>query len=143
MSKSRLLVRHSIVRENSALKKRLRGEINMHYTLLFYETPEDFSHRTDPLHQQEYLAGWSHYVNALRGSGIVVSSSGLYPPDTATTIRRQGGEMLVQDGPITETKEQLGGFFVIDVPDLDTALEWAARCPIDAVEIRQNIPPMK
>jgi hypothetical protein len=143
MSKSRLLVRHSIVRENSALKKRLRGEINMHYTLLFYETPEDFSHRTDPLHQQEYLAGWSHYVDALRGSGIVVSSSGLYPPDTATTLRRQGGEMLVQDGPITETKEQLGGFFIIDVPDLDTALEWAARCPIDAVEIRQNIPPMK
>jgi hypothetical protein len=115
----------------------------MHYTLLFYESKEDFSLRTDPLRQQEYLASWSHYVNALRDSGIVVSGAGLHPPETATTLRRQGGEMLVQDGPITETKEQLGGFFIIDVPDLDTALEWAARCPNNAVEVRRNLPPIK
>ncbi|KIL39895.1 dgpfaetke family protein [Gordoniibacillus kamchatkensis] len=115
----------------------------MHYTLLFYETPEEFSHRNDPLKQQDYMAGWAHYVKALRDAGIVVSSSGLYPPETAASLRRQGGEMLVQDGPITETKEQLGGFFVIDVPDLDTALEWASRCPNNAVEVRQNIPPIK
>ena len=115
----------------------------MHYTLLFYESPEDFADRTDPSRQQQYLAGWSHYVKALRESGIVVSGSGLFPPETATTLRRQGGETLVQDGPITETKEQLGGFFVVDVPDLDTALEWAARCPVNTVEVRQNIPPIK
>jgi hypothetical protein len=115
----------------------------MHYTLLFYETPEDFSLRTDPLRQQEYLASWSHYAKALRESGIVVSGSGLYPPETATSLRRRDGEMLVQDGPITETKEQLGGFFIIDVPNLDTALEWAARCPNNTVELRRNLPPMK
>jgi hypothetical protein len=115
----------------------------MHYTLLFYESPEDFSFRTDPLRQQEYLAGWSHYANALRDSGIVVSGAGLYAPETATSLRRSDGEMLVQDGPITETKEQLGGFFIIDVPDLDTALEWAARCPNNAVEVRRNLPPIK
>jgi hypothetical protein len=86
----------------------------MHYTLLFYESSEDFSLRTDSLCQQEYSANWSHYVKALRESGIVVSGSGLYPPETATTLRRRDGEMLVQDGPITETKEQLGGFFIID-----------------------------
>jgi hypothetical protein len=78
----------------------------------------------------------------LRDSGIVVSGSGLYAPDTATTLKRRDGEMLVQDGPITETKEQLGGFFIIDVADLDTALEWAARGPVDAVEVRQNLPSM-
>jgi hypothetical protein len=115
----------------------------MHYTLLFYESPEDFSLRTDPLRQQDYLSSWSHYVNALRKSGIVVSGSALYPPETATTLRRRDGEMLVQDGPIIETKEQLGGFFIIDVPDLDTALEWAARCPNNTVELRRNLPPMK
>jgi hypothetical protein len=114
----------------------------MHYTLLFYESPEGFSHRTNPLKQQEYLAGWSHYVHALRESGIMVSGAGLHLPETATSLRRRDGEMLVQDGPITETKEQLGGFFIIDAPDLDTALEWAARCPISAVEVRQNLPPM-
>jgi hypothetical protein len=115
----------------------------MHYTLLFYESQEDFSNRTDPLRQQTYLASWSHYVHALRNSGVVVTGSGLYPPETATSLRRKEDEMLVQDGPITETKEQLGGFFIIDVPDLDTALEWASRSPVNAVEVRQNIPAIK
>jgi len=115
----------------------------MHYTLLFYESPEDFSARTDPSRQQAYLAGWTHYVKALREAGIVVSSSGLYPPETATTLRRRDGELLVQDGPVTETKEQIGGLFIIDVPDLDKALEWAARSPVNAVEVRQNIPQIK
>lgn len=115
----------------------------MHYTLLFYESPDDFSHRTDPLHKEEYLASWSHYVHALRNSGIVVAGSGLYPPETASAVRRRNGETHVQDGPITETKEQLGGFFIIDVPDLDTALEWAARGPAQAVEVRENIPAIK
>lgn len=114
----------------------------MHYALLFYESPEEFSLRTDPL-RQEYAASWSHYVKALRESGIVVSGAGLCAPETAASIRRRDGEMLVQDGPITETKEQLGGFFIIDVPDTDTALEWAARCPSIAVEVRQTIPPIK
>jgi hypothetical protein len=49
----------------------------------------------------------------------------------------------VQDGPVTETKEQLGGFFTIDVPSIDVALEWAARGPTNAVEVRQNIPSLK
>ncbi|MCZ8513067.1 YciI family protein [Paenibacillus filicis] len=115
----------------------------MHYTLLFYENPEDFAARKDPSRQQDYLSSWSHYVHALRKSGIVVSGSGLYPPETATTLRRHDGEMLVQDGPISETKEQVGGFFIIDVPDQDKALEWAARAPVDAVEVRQNIPSIK
>jgi len=112
----------------------------MNYTLMFYESQEDFAARTDPARQQEYLAGWTHYVNALRQSGIAVFGAGLHGPETAATMKRRGGELAVQDGPFPETKEQLGGIFVIDVPDLDTALECAARGPVDTVEVRQNLP---
>jgi hypothetical protein len=115
----------------------------MSYTLMFYESQEDFAARMDPARQQQYLAGWKHYVHALRESGIVLFGSGLHAPETAATMKRRGGEMVVQDGPFSETKEQLGGIFVIDVPDLDTALEWAARGPVDTVEVRQNLPAMK
>jgi hypothetical protein len=115
----------------------------MHFTLMFYESPEDFATRKNPDRQQEYLAGWSHYVHALRESGVVVSGFGLYAPETAATILRRDGEIFVQDGPFSETKEQIGGLFVLDVPDVETALEWAARGPVNAVEVRQNLPSMK
>jgi hypothetical protein len=112
----------------------------MSYTLMFFESPDDYTARTDPARKQEYLAGWTHYVHALREAGVVVFGAGLYAPETAATMKRRGGEMVVQDGPFPETKEQLGGIFVINVPDLDTALEWAARAPVDTVEVRQNLP---
>jgi len=115
----------------------------MSYTLMFYESQDDFAARTDPERQKEYLAGWTHYVHALREAGIVVFGSGLHAPDKAATMKRRGGELAVQDGPFAETKEQLGGIFVIDVPDLDTALEWAARGPVDTVEVRENLPALK
>ena len=75
----------------------------------------------------------------------MVSGAGLMPPDTATTVRIRDGQRLVADGPFADTKEQLGGFFVIDVADLDTALEWAARSPAatySSVEVRPVMPPM-
>ncbi|WP_276352309.1 YciI family protein [Cohnella caldifontis] len=115
----------------------------MQFTLLFYESPEEFANRKDPEKQQDYLAGWSHYVKALRESGVVVGGFGLFPPETAASLKRKDGELVAQDGPVIETKEQLGGVFVIDVPDVDTALEWASRGPSCAVEVRQNLPPMK
>lgn len=114
----------------------------MNYTLLMYETTEDFAKRTDPTHKEAYAASWAHYVKALRDSGIVVSSAGLHPPETGATLSRKGGELLVQDGPNVETKEQIGGLIIIDVPDLDTALEWAARCPGSSVDVRPNLQPI-
>lgn len=72
-----------------------------------------------------------------------MSGSGLHAPETAATMLRRNGEMFVEDGPFSETKEQIGGLFVIDVPDLETALEWASREPVNAVEVRQNLPPLK
>ncbi len=67
------------------------------------------------------------------------SGTGLQMPNTATTVRMQDGKRHVQDGPYADTKEQLGGYFVVDVPDLDMALDWAARCPVKpggTVEVR-------
>jgi hypothetical protein len=117
----------------------------MNYTMLVYETQDDFARRTDPVRQSAYLAAWPPYAQALRDAGVFVGGAGLLPPETGTTLKLRDGKRLVQDGPYAETKEQLGGFFIIDVPDLDTALDWASRCPAapsGTVEIRPNIPPI-
>lgn len=63
----------------------------------------------------------------MQREGVWVFAGGLHPPDTATVVRMEHGEVLTTDGPFAETKEQIGGFWVIDVPDLDAALGWAAR----------------
>ncbi len=64
---------------------------------------------------------------AMRTAGVWVFSGGLFPPSTATVIRHDGGDTLMTDGPFTEGKEHLGGFTIIDVPDLDAALQWGRR----------------
>ena len=72
----------------------------------------------------------------------MVGGTGLQPPSLATTIRLRAGKRQVQDGPFADTKEQLGGYYVIEVPGLDQALDWAARCPSatnGSVEVRPNL----
>ena len=116
----------------------------MEYMLMFYEPQHDFDSRGDTPEGRAYWGAWMAYVGALHGSGTVKSGSGLQPPATATTLRISGSKRHVQDGPFAEAKEQLGGFFVIDVPDLDTALEWVARAPCAStggVEVRPVLPP--
>ncbi len=117
----------------------------MKYMLMFKETEGDFAQRNDPEKAPAYWAAWSAYCEALAGSGIMQSGEGLQPPAAATTVRIRDGKREVHDGPYPESKEMLGGFFVIDVPDLDAALEWAARSPSSAyasTEIRPVMPPM-
>ena len=63
----------------------------------------------------------------LKSAGVWVFAGGLHPPTTATVVRSQGGQVITTDGPFAETKEQLGGFWVIKAPDLDAALAWAAK----------------
>jgi hypothetical protein len=63
----------------------------------------------------------------LQATGTWVFAGGLHPPATATVVRAQGGQVVTTDGPFAETKEQLGGFWIINAPDLDAALEWAAK----------------
>ena len=67
------------------------------------------------------------FNDELRSAGVWVFAGGLHPPETATVVRSQGGKVVTTDGPFAETKEQLGGFWVITAPDLDAALAWAAK----------------
>lgn len=118
----------------------------MNYTFLFYQSPAEFAARTDPAKRDKFWASFMPYMKALQDAGIVVAGAGLEPPETGTTMRLGAdGQRHVQDGPYADTKEQLGGLFIINVPDLDTALEWADRYPTDVggvVEVRPNLPPM-
>lgn len=74
-------------------------------------------------------AAFDHYLKALNDAGVFVSTEILQPVAVTTTVTTRGGELLVQDGPFADTREKLGGVFVIEVPDLDAALSWAERCP--------------
>jgi hypothetical protein len=67
------------------------------------------------------------FNDELRSAGAWVFAGGLHPPETATVVRTQGGKVVTTDGPFAETKEQLGGFWVVLAPDLDAALAWAAK----------------
>jgi hypothetical protein len=116
----------------------------MQYMLIFRESATEFALRDDPDKQQAYWGSWMAYVGAINQAGIVVSGAGLQPPASATTVRLRDGKRQVQDGPYADTKEQLGGYFVIEVPGLDEALDWAARSPSSAyasTEVRPVLPP--
>jgi hypothetical protein len=117
----------------------------MEYAILFYETAEADAASSHPEKSAAYWGAWGAYVKAIAESGISKGGQGLQSPGTAKTVRLRGGKRQVQDGPVADAKEQLAGFFIIDVPDLDTALAWAARSPaaVDAaVEVRPVLPPM-
>lgn len=110
----------------------------MKYLLMIYESADAFDARTGK-DKEAFWGAWQSYAEAIRNAGHHAGGSGLEPPVTGTTLRLRDGERMVQDGPYADTKEQLGGYFVLDVPDLDTALDWAARCPAaayGAIEIR-------
>ena len=114
----------------------------MKFSILVYETEEQLKLRTDPARQAQYFAAYQAYTKALQEAGVMAGGAGLEPVSHATTVRVRGSERQVQDGPFADTKETLGGIFIIDVPDLDKALEWAARCPSAATgcaEVRPNL----
>lgn len=116
----------------------------MQYVILATETESDFADREDPEASGPYWAAWAAYLEAINASGVLVHCGGLAPPHAATTVHLRDGERHVQDGPFADSKEQLGGYFLIDVADLDAALEWAARCPSAigaSVEVRPTLTP--
>jgi hypothetical protein len=78
---------------------------------------------------QAEMPRWFEYTQALQDAGVMVAGDALQPIDTATTVRVRDGETLITDGPFADTKEALGGYYIIDVADLDAALKWAARIP--------------
>jgi hypothetical protein len=97
----------------------------MKYALLIHDSSDFSEGRKDPVLKAAGMA----YGEALRAAGVIVSGVGLQPPQSATIVSVRDGRRHVHDGPYAETKEFLGGFVIIDVPDLDAALEWAARHP--------------
>jgi hypothetical protein len=107
----------------------------MKYALLVHQSPEFFDRPKEPA----ILAAARAYVEALQAAGVLVAGAGLESPRTATTVSVREGKRQIQDGPYAETKEFLAGFGIIEVPDLDAALEWAARHPAAShtrVEVR-------
>jgi len=112
----------------------------MRYTFLLYSNPADFADMTpDDWAKEKEVYG--AYIGALQEAGVFIDTDWLHPAHTATTVSLKDGETRVQDGPFADTKETLGGFFAIDVPDLDAALAWAEKCPAvkyGKVEIRSS-----
>jgi hypothetical protein len=97
----------------------------MKYALLVHQSQDYFDRPRDPADQAAGMA----YGQALQAAGVFVGGAGLESPLVATTITVREGKRQVHDGPYAETKEFLAGFAIIDVPNLDAALEWAARHP--------------
>jgi hypothetical protein len=106
------------------------------YMLLIYgpagQTPT-------PEQMAEQMPRWNEFTQSLQDAGVMLGGDALHGPEAATTVRVRDGETQVTDGPFAETKETLGGYYAIDVPDLDTALKYAARMPniaYGSVEVR-------
>jgi hypothetical protein len=79
--------------------------------------------------QEQAVAAYGAYTEALKKAGVYVGSNRLQSVSTATTVRVADGKSQVLNGPYAESREQLGGYYLIDVADADAALAWAARCP--------------
>jgi len=117
----------------------------MQFALLIYESPESFATRKMD-HDNSYTGAWRSYYKTMVDAGVYVGGDPLELPETGTTVRLQEGKRRVQDGPYADTKEQLGGIVIMELPSLDAALDWAARCPTasaGAVEVRPLAPQTK
>jgi hypothetical protein len=110
----------------------------MQYMLMIYSNENGWSALTKA-QQEQGVAAYGAYTEALKKAGVLAGSNRLQPTSAATTVRVVNGKSQVLDGPFADSKEQLGGYFLLDVPDLDAAISWAARCPGAAhgvVEVR-------
>ncbi|MEP6992529.1 MAG: YciI family protein [bacterium] len=110
----------------------------MQYILMAY-VREDGWHDLTKGQQEQGIAAYTAFTEALGKAGALKSSHRLSPSATATTVRITDGKPQVLDGPFADSKEQFGGYFIIDVPDLDGAIAWASRCPAaghGVVEVR-------
>jgi hypothetical protein len=101
----------------------------MQYMLLIYTDEAKGAQVAKEVGVTQMSAPYIAYAEALQKAGVIRGGNRLQPTSTATTVKVTDGKTQVLNGPYVETKEQLAGYFMIDVPDLDAALSWAARCP--------------
>ena len=97
----------------------------MQYALTIYAAPRELT----PEEGQAMTAEYFKVTEEMRGAGAFLAGEGLQPVSTATTVRVPNGERIVTDGPFAETKETLGGFYLLECKDLDEAIDWAAKIP--------------
>lgn len=100
----------------------------MQYMLLIYNSEAALANAPKADFDQ-MMSAYGAYTEALKKAGVLKAGDALQPTSAASTVRVKNGKTSVLNGPFAETKEQLGGYYLIDVPDLDAALSWAARCP--------------
>lgn len=110
----------------------------MRYMLLIY-SDETYESTMSPQEQEAYMGRYFAFTKEVRERGMLDSGDALHPTSTATSVRIRSGQTLATDGPFAETKEQLGGFYILNCQDLDEAIEMAAKIPAaehGTVEIR-------
>lgn len=110
----------------------------MQYMILIYDDEKAWASMTE----EQMNAGFAEYMTYSKEmalAGVMKGGASLHPTMTATTVRVKNGKTATTDGPFAETKEQLGGYYLIDVPNLDDAIKWAAKCPASktgSIEVR-------
>lgn len=100
----------------------------MKYLLALYDDETQWMSMSEE-EMGEVFTAYGAYSEALVEAGAMISGEPLEPTHIGQRLRMKDGKLVVQDGPFTDTKEQLGGYYLIEAPDLDTALDWAAKCP--------------
>lgn len=100
----------------------------MHYMLLCTNAPDAWED-PGPVKGDGVFDDWDAYTKALADAGVLVAGAGLHPPEVATTVSVRDGERVLLDGPFMEVKEHIIGMYLLELPDLDAALTWAARIP--------------
>jgi hypothetical protein len=115
----------------------------MRYALLYFETPAEIAKRGSAEEAPAYWGAWSRYI-AMLGDALQ-NGAALQPPDMATNVRRTGGEVVIEDGPFADSREELGGFVIVEAANLDEAVKLAEAAPCAEpgagwVEVRPLVP---
>ena len=110
----------------------------MRYLILIY-SDETGADQVTEAQYAEVMNAYNAYTAEMHSAGVMEGGEALHPTKSATTVRVRGGKRMTTDGPFAETKEALGGYYLIKAKDLDEAIEWAAKCPgaqVGSIEVR-------
>ena len=110
----------------------------MQYMILIYDDEKAWATMSEE-EMNKGFAAYMTYSKDMALAGVMKGGASLHPTMTATTVRVKNGKTTTTDGPFAETKEQLGGYYIVDVPNLDEAIKWAAKCPAaknGSIEVR-------